>query len=130
MFAMPCRRALSTVPTTTVPHHVPSLAASPRRPRFHGRHRCRLRALARLVRPRSVGRLDILTPEAEDVLVYRRVTEDREMIVAVNVRDEAQAVPVPPDVADASLTDALSGEAVEADSLDLGAYGYRLLRVE
>ena len=76
------------------------------------------------------GDLQIRSPEAEDVLVYSRATEDHEMIVAVNVRDEAQTVPVPAAVADASLTDALSEAPVDSDSLDLGPYGYRLLRVE
>jgi len=52
------------------------------------------------------------------------------MVVAVNVREDAKTVAVPSAYSDASLVNAVSGESVETDSLDLGAYGYRLLRVE
>jgi glycosidase len=76
------------------------------------------------------GTLEVLTPEAEDVLVYRRATDDREMVVAVNVRESANTVAVPSAYSDASLVNVLSGASVETDSLALGAYGYRLLRVE
>jgi glycosidase len=76
------------------------------------------------------GELNVLTPEAEDVLVYSRVAENSEMVVAVNVRDEAATVPVPSGYAEASLVDAVTGEALAADSLALDGYGYRLLRVE
>jgi glycosidase len=76
------------------------------------------------------GTLEVLTPGAEDVLVYSRATDDREMVVAVNVRDTAKTVAVPSGYSDASLVDVVTGDAVGADSLDLGAYGYRLLRVE
>ena len=76
------------------------------------------------------GDLEVLTPGAEDVLVYSRATDSREMVVAVNVREDAKTVAVPSAYSDASLVNAVSGESVETDSLDLGAYGYRLLRVE
>jgi len=76
------------------------------------------------------GELNILTPEAEDVLVYSRATEDSEMLMAVNVRDETATVAVPSGYGGQTLVDARSGERVTADSLSLGAYGYRLLRVD
>ncbi len=76
------------------------------------------------------GTLDVHTPDAEDVLVYSRAAEDSEMVVAVNVRDEAATAAVPDAYRNASLVDAFSGADVTADSLELGSYGYRLLRVE
>jgi len=76
------------------------------------------------------GTLEVLTPQAEDALLYSRATDDREMVVAVNVRDTAKTVAVPSAYSDASLVDAVTGETVDVDSLDLGAYGYRLLRVD
>ncbi|MFB6097560.1 MAG: alpha-amylase family glycosyl hydrolase [Salinibacter sp.] len=76
------------------------------------------------------GTLTVHTPKAEDVLVYERSTDDETMLVAVNVRDTSKTVPVPDAYADASLTGALSGETVSGETLSLGPYGYRLLRVE
>jgi len=76
------------------------------------------------------GTLDVLTPDAEDALLYRRATDDAEMLVAVNVRDSARTVPVPSEYADAGLVDAMNGEPVSGTTLELGPYGYRLLRVE
>ena len=75
------------------------------------------------------GSLEVYTPEAEDALVYERSTDDETMLVAVNVRDASAQVAVPDAYADASLTDALSGETVEGDTLTLEAYDYHLLRV-
>lgn len=76
------------------------------------------------------GSLTVHTPQAEDVLVYERATDDARMLVAVNVRDSATTVPVPDAYADASLTNALTGASVEGETLSLEGYGYRLLRVE
>jgi len=76
------------------------------------------------------GSLEVHTPEAEDALVYERTTEDETMLVAVNVRDASTTVSVPDAYTDASLTDALSGATVEGATMELGPYGYRLLRVE
>ncbi len=76
------------------------------------------------------GSMEVHTPEAEDALVYERKTEDETMLVAVNVRDASATVSVPDAYTDASLTDALSGAAVNGSAMELGPYGYRLLRVE
>ena len=76
------------------------------------------------------GSLTIHTPDAEDVLLYERATDEETMLAAVNVRDTSQTVPVPDAYADASLTNALTGETVDGETMSLGAYGYRLLRVE
>jgi glycosidase len=76
------------------------------------------------------GSMEVHTPEAEDALVYERKTEDETMLVAVNVRDASATVSVPDAHTDASLTDALSGATVEGAAMELGPYGYRLLRVE
>jgi len=75
------------------------------------------------------GSLDVHTPDAEDVLVYERATEEETLLAAVNVRDTSKTVSVPDAYAGASLTDALSGKSVERETLSLGAYGYRLLQV-
>lgn len=75
------------------------------------------------------GTLTVHTPKAEDVLVYERAMNDETMLAAVNVRDTSRTVPVPDTYADASLTNALTGETVDGDTMSLGAYGYRLLRV-
>ncbi len=74
------------------------------------------------------GALEVLTPDAEDALLYTRSTEDETMLVAVNIRDQAASLEVPADYQNESWTDALSGESVTASTLDLGPYGYRLLR--
>jgi len=76
------------------------------------------------------GSLEVHTPEAEDALVYERSTDDETMLVAVNVRDASAQVAVPDAYADASLTDALSGETVDGDTLTLETYDYHLLRVD
>ena len=78
----------------------------------------------------QAGTLTVHTPEAEDALVYERTADDETMLVAANVRDASQTVSVPEAYADASLTNALTGETMEGDTLSLGPYGYRLLRVE
>ena len=76
------------------------------------------------------GSFEVHTPDAEDVLVYERATDDETMLAAVNVRDTSATVPVPDAYADASLTNALTGETMDGEEMSLGAYGYRLLRVE
>lgn len=76
------------------------------------------------------GTFDVLTPEADDALLFSRSSEDREMLVAVNVRDEATTVAVPTPYTETALEDAFSGEEVDRDTLALDAYDYRLLRVE
>ena len=73
------------------------------------------------------GQLEVLTPEAEDVLVYRRYTDASEMLLAVNVRDTSATVAVPPAYDDASLVSARSGQPLERDSLSLSPYGVRML---
>ena len=71
--------------------------------------------------------MEVLTPEAEDVLVYRRYTGASEVLLAVNVRDTSATVAVPSAYDDASLTEARSGQPVAGDSLSLSPYGVRLL---
>ena len=69
-------------------------------------------------------------PDAEDVLLITRTTDDERLLVAVNVRDQAASVPVPAAFRDATLTDAFTGEAVTAETMDLEPYGYRILRAD
>jgi glycosidase len=76
------------------------------------------------------GRLEVLTPDAEDVLVYTRSAADEELLLAVNVRDEAATVDVPAEYADATLVHATSGETFTGETMELGPYGYRLFSVE
>ncbi|MFB6273362.1 MAG: alpha-amylase family glycosyl hydrolase [Salinibacter sp.] len=75
------------------------------------------------------GALTIHTPKAEDVLVYERATKGETLLIAVNVRDTSQTVPVPEDYAGASLTNALTGTTMDGETMSLDPYGYRLLRV-
>jgi glycosidase len=74
------------------------------------------------------GDLEILTPDADDVLVYRRSTGDEELLLAVNVRDARVAVDLPSEYADASLEHVLTGETVDGPTLSLDGYGFRILR--
>jgi len=76
------------------------------------------------------GTLTVHTPDAEDVLVYERATEGETMLAAVNVRDASQTVSVPAAYGEASLTNALTGKAIDGETVTLGPYDYRLLRVE
>lgn len=76
------------------------------------------------------GGLEVLTPEAEDVLVYTRSTDRDEMLLAVNVRDEAATVDVPAEVAEATLVNAITGDEQSGDTMELGPYGYRIFHVE
>lgn len=76
------------------------------------------------------GTLEVLTPDAEDVLVYSRSAEEEELLLAVNVRDEAATVDVPSDYAEATLVRERTDETVSADTMELGPYDYRILSVE
>lgn len=76
------------------------------------------------------GDLEVLTPDAEDVLVYARSTDDEELLLAVNVRDEETTVEVPSDYTDATLVHATTGETFSDDAMELGPYGYRIFVVE
>lgn len=76
------------------------------------------------------GELNVLSPDAEDVLVYTRSADEEEMLLAVNVRGEAATVDVPAEYTDATLVDATTGEEVSGDAMELGPYGYRILSVE
>jgi glycosidase len=76
------------------------------------------------------GTLTMLTPDAEDALLYTRSFEDETTLVAVNVRDRSVQVPVPTAYRNRAWTNAFTGTAVSADTLDLGPYGYRLLHAE
>ncbi|MFB6230922.1 MAG: alpha-amylase family glycosyl hydrolase [Salinibacter sp.] len=74
------------------------------------------------------GTLTIHTPKAEDVLVYERSTDAETLVVAVNVRDTPKTISLPDAYSGTSLTNAMTEQTVEGDSLTLDAYGYRLLR--
>jgi glycosidase len=76
------------------------------------------------------GDFTVLTPDAEDALAYTRSAEDETLLVAVNVRNEATTLTLPSDYRASDLTDLLTGESVSTDPLELGPYGYRVLRVE
>ena len=74
------------------------------------------------------GTLTVHTPQAEDVLVYERATDTDSLLVAVNVRDASTEVTVPEGYAGQSLTDALTGTAVEGETMTLDAYEYHILQ--
>ena len=76
------------------------------------------------------GAMTLLAPEAEDVVVYTRSTENARLLIAVNVRDREVAVPpLPEDLRAASFKDALKGEPADVPAT-LPPYGYVVLRVE
>jgi glycosidase len=74
------------------------------------------------------GSFEVHTPEADDVLVYERATDTDSLLVAVNVRDASTEVAVPEGYAGRPLTDALTGTAVEGETMTLDAYEYHILR--
>jgi len=74
------------------------------------------------------GTLMLLTPNAEDALLYARTFDDETMLVAVNVRNEATDLVPPEAYRSRDWTDAFSDTTVAADTLRLDPYGYRLLR--
>jgi len=74
------------------------------------------------------GTLSVLTPTAEDALLYTRSFGDETLLIAVNVRDRATRIPVPTAYQDGGWTDALTGTVVDDDTLALEPYGYHILR--
>ena len=76
------------------------------------------------------GAMTLLAPEAEDVLLYDRTTENARLLVAVNVRDrEVDVPPLPEDLQGARFKDAIEGEPADVPAT-LPPYGYVVLRVE
>mgnify|MGYP006275698395 CR=1 FL=1 len=75
------------------------------------------------------GDFDILTPDADDAVVFSRATEEDELLVVVNVRGEEVSVTLPSDYADQSLVDVMTDASVSGPELTLEPYGYHLLRV-
>ena len=69
----------------------------------------------------------MLTPTTEDALLYTRSFSDETMLIAVNVRDRATRIPIPSAYQDRDWTDALTGTALDSDTLDLAPYGYHIL---
>lgn len=74
------------------------------------------------------GALTMLTPDAEDALLYTRSFDDETLLVAVNVRDRATQLPLPTAYRAQEWVDAVADTTVTADTVRLGPYGYRLLR--
>jgi glycosidase len=76
------------------------------------------------------GDLTIHTPDAEDAVLYERSTDSETMLIAVNIRDASTTLTMPDAVQGQTLTDALTDATVSGETLELGPYGYRLLRVQ
>lgn len=76
------------------------------------------------------GAFATLTPKADDVLIYTRAADTEQLMIAVNVRDEAATVALPSAYEEQRLTDLATNRLVTTDSLRLNAYGYRLMRIE
>lgn len=74
------------------------------------------------------GTLDILTPNADDALLYRRVADAEELLIAVNVRDAEVRIDVPADHQGRTWTDVFSGDTVSPSAFTLAPYAYRILR--
>jgi glycosidase len=75
------------------------------------------------------GSFEPLTPDAEDAVLFARSSADETLLVAVNVRNAAATVDIPDTYSEQTLTDVHAGTTVSADPLELGPYGYRILRV-
>lgn len=75
------------------------------------------------------GALTMLTPNAEDALLYTRSFGDEVMLIAVNVRDEPVRTTLPEAYPPRDWVDAFSGTPADPDTLQLGPYDYRLFRV-
>lgn len=76
------------------------------------------------------GDFEVLTPEAEDAVLFSRSTPEEEILVAVNVRDSEATVDLPSGYHGRTMVDVMTGETVEGESIDLGAYDYHVLRVQ
>lgn len=78
------------------------------------------------------GAFASLSPKAEDVLIYTRSTDTEQLMIFVNVRDTATTVAIPSAYEKQRLIDIMNDNdtPLTADSLRLGAYGYRLLRIK
>lgn len=76
------------------------------------------------------GGMAMLAPEAEDVVLFERFTDDARLVIAVNVRDREVPIPeLPEDLQGASFREALQGEPTSLPET-LPPYGYLVLRVE
>ena len=76
------------------------------------------------------GDFEILTPDAKDALAFTRSADGQELLIAVNTRSTATTVPLPAAYRNGGMVDVLTDETVATDPLELGPYGYRVLRVE
>ncbi|MES3628823.1 MAG: alpha-amylase family glycosyl hydrolase [Longimonas sp.] len=75
------------------------------------------------------GTLDILTPDAEDAVLYRRVHDNEELLIAVNIRDASTTVSLPAAHQGRTWEDAFSGDTTTVNtSLELDAYEYQIMR--
>ena len=69
--------------------------------------------------------------EDDDVMLFARTAATEQLLVAVNVRPHSEAVTLPTSLQGDQLMDVLRGEpVVSGQTLSLGPYEYRLLRVE
>jgi len=76
------------------------------------------------------GTLDILTPNADDALLYRRVADAEELLIALNVRDAEVNIDLPSDQQGRTWTNVFSGDTVTPDSFNLAPYEYQILRAQ
>ena len=74
------------------------------------------------------GTLDILTPNADDALLYRRVADAEELLIAINVRNAEVRIDLPANHQGRPWTDVFSGESLTPDRFTLAPHAYRILR--
>lgn len=75
------------------------------------------------------GDFEVLAPDAENVALYRRFTDNQNLIIAVNLREEATTIDLPTAYQEASLTNVLTNTTVPGSTLSLEPHGYHILAV-
>ncbi len=74
------------------------------------------------------GTMELLAPDAEDVMLYGRTAGSERFVVAVNVRDYSGAVELPAAFAGTVFTEVLTNEAITGPFLELPPFGYLILK--
>ncbi len=76
--------------------------------------------------PLRHGKLTVLNPEADDVLVYLRATDADTLLLIVNVRNRPETVALPEGIRGRRWVEVFAADTLAADTLRLGPYHYRL----
>lgn len=74
------------------------------------------------------GSLDILTPNSDNALLYRRVADAEELLIAINVRNTEVSIDLPEEHQGRTWTSVFSDETVTSATFNLAPYEYQILR--